>query len=287
MALFSVDQVQGIMSSLVGHEIDLSALINDNGWIEVDLLWGDGFYIECENWNAEYTGSNTWNVYTDVYSINTSGDGSYKIAEMIYTVIENPDSIFDGYSITGVEATQPKMSEWAKAYYDYLAGGNLERDFYYGAEDYSFYICYIDEDDIPELYVNTGMLTGYALYTYYDGNVVQLISSNGTNYIDWIEKSGRVLYAQGGSAMFGESVWIYEMVDGELQQIAEGNLITQDYIDWYEGDLPSSTWNGRDVTEDEYQALKKEVFDTSEDVIITYDESETLYSMLNKLASFE
>ena len=41
------------------------------------------------------------------------------------------------------------------------------------------------------------------------------------------------------------------MVNGELQQIAEGTLITQGYIDYYEGDLPPSTWNGQDVAEDE------------------------------------
>lgn len=45
--------------------------------------------------------------------VNTESEGTF-------TVIESPDSIFDQYSIIEVEEA-PKMSEWAKAYYDYLA----------------------------------------------------------------------------------------------------------------------------------------------------------------------
>lgn len=213
-------------------------------------------------------------------------DTLYKEAEVTFTVTENPDSIFDGYSIIGVEEEAPRMSEWARAYYDYLAGGDLARDFYYEAENYLFCLCYIDEDNIPELYVNAGVLAGYALYTYYDGKVIQLLQSNGTNFIEWIEKSGRVLYAQTQSAMYAESVWIYEMKNDELKQIAEGTLITQDYIDWYLGDLPPSTWNGQDVTEEKYRALKSEVFDTSKVAELSYENDfSDLYSILDKLTS--
>ena len=191
-------------------------------------------------------------------------------------------------NLIGCEGKQieeaPQMSEWAKAYYDYLAEGDLESDFYYEAENYSLCLCYIDDDSIPELYVDAGVLSGYALYAYYNGKVVQLFESNGSNFIKWIEGSGRVLYKQGLSAMYAESVWIYEMTNGELQQIAEGTLITQDYADWYEGDLPPSTWNGQDVTEEEYRALLNEVFDTSK---LSYDENDLidLYSMLDILTS--
>lgn len=184
-----------------------------------------------------------------------------------------------------VEATSPNMPEWAKAYYDYLVEGDLARDFYNEAEDYSFCLCYIDEDNVPELYVNAGILAGYALYTYYNGKVVQLFQSSGSNLIIWIERSGRVLYRQGLSAMYAEGVWIYEMANGELQQIAEGTLITQDYADWYEGNLPPSTWNGQNVTEEEYRTQLNEVFDTSKS---SDDENDLIdiYSLLDMLTSF-
>lgn len=292
---FTIEQVQEVMNSLTGQQVDLSSVV-ENGVIDVSPIGLIEIISECKNWSTEYIGNNTWKIHVDVYNVfdgRFGDDSSYKISEFTFIVTENPDSIFDGYSIIEAEegAEEAKevpqiSSEWAKAYYDYLAGGDLAGDFYNEAEDYSICLCYIDEDNIPELYVYTDILTGYALYTYHDGKVVQLIQSNGTNFIEWIEKSGRVLYAQTQSAMYAESVWIYEMINGELQQIAEGTQITQDYIDWYLGELPPSTWNGQDVTEEEYQALKSEVFDTSKAVQLSYENDFLdLYSILDKLTS--
>lgn len=200
----------------------------------------------------------------------------------------NVESVTEVYSIIETGTISSTMPEWAAAYYDYLVDGNLERDFYNETvkENYSLCLCCIDEDDVPELYVYTDIYAGanYALYTYYNGKVVQLFESCGSNHIEWIERSGRVLYRQELSAMYAESVWIYEMANGELQQIAEGTLITQDYTDWYEGNLPPSTWNGQDVTEDEYQERLNEVFGTRE---LSYDENNLLdfYSLLDMLTS--
>ena len=287
---FTIEQAQEAVNSLTGRQVDVHS-VGKKGVIEMDSvgMYEVEGYVVCKNWNTEYIGNNSWKIYVDQYryGLQADEDTLYKGAEFTFTVTENPDSIFDGYSIIEVEEEAPEISsEWAKAYYDYLADGDLAGDFYYEAEDYSICLCYIDEDDIPELYVNAGSLAGYALYTYYDGKVVQLLQSNGTNFIEWIEKSGKVLYAQTQSAMYAESVWIYEMINGELQQIAEGTLITRDYIDWYLGELPPSTWNGRDVTEEEYQALKSEVFDTSKVAQLSYENDfSDLYFMLDKLAS--
>ena len=51
------------------------------------------------------------------------------------------------------------------------------------------------------------------------------------------------------------------------------------------GDAPG-TWNGQDVTEEEYQALKGEVFDTSNVAQLLYKNGFSgLYSILDKLTS--
>ena len=56
------------------------------------------------------------------------------------------------------------------------------------------------------------------------------------------------------------SEWIYKIVDGELQQIAEGYRFIE-YLLVDEGAVEEAVWNDIAVTEEEYCALQKEAFD--------------------------
>lgn len=275
----STDEILGSVAAY-GSEIKY----NDDIIRIIDTSYDSYIWLELENIATGYMGDGNWRITADgiYFCQHTPELSNIKFADITFTVTQNPDSCFDGYSVTGMSVAPTDNSEWARAYYDYLTKGNLESDFYDEAEDYLLCFCYIDEDDIPELYVNAGISAGYALYTYYDGKVVRLFNSAGSNDIEWIEGSGRVLYAQGLSAMYAESVWIYEMANGELQQIAEGTLITQDYADWYEGNLPPSTWNGQDVTEEEYREQLNEVFDTAQ-VEVSWENNVGLDVMLSAL----
>ena len=286
MALFSVGQVQEIMRSLVGHEVDLRALSDDNGWIEVDMLRGDGFYVDCQNWNTEYIGNNTWKVYTDLYAFSPGSDGYIKIAEVNFTVIENPDSIFDGCSITEMEAAQPTMSEWAKAFYDYI----LENYNNISSRDFAYFLIYLDSDNIPEIYVHT-FVNNYVLLYYSDGQVKEKYLASDYAWYQYIPQSGLLMeeffYVHLSNA-------VSQLKNGEFIDLVVGiGQLKQEYEK--EAGIQGESWmydysvNGEAASEEEYNRRLNEVFDPSKAIQLWYDEDNALdlYSLLGYLTSLE
>lgn len=89
-------------------------------------------------------------------------------------------------SVTGCELGDggTKSAKWKKSYEEFLRGKDLE----YGEES-RFELCYITDDDIPEIVIihGTSQLSGAMIYTYYNGNVVEFTrgGSGGMTYGQW------------------------------------------------------------------------------------------------------
>ena len=283
-ALFSVEQIQSIIYSLVGREVDLSSLANDNGWIEV-YLRTDVLYTDCKNWNTEYIGNNTWKVYADVYSISPDGDGFYKKAEMTFTVNENPDSIFDGYSITEVDVTQPKMLEWAKAYYDYL----LENYNNGNNRVFQYNLIYLDNDDIPEIYVYDESRNGDCLLYYSAGQINEEVLSVNYSYYQYIPKSGLLMEE---IEYINTRKTVFQFINEDFKTIlASVAYLKEEYQDEFiaENWMYDYSLNDEIVSEEEYNKRLDEAFDTSKAIKLRYDEDNALdfYSLLTYLTSLE
>lgn len=282
--LFSVKQVETIIGSLVGHEVDLSSLANNNGWIETALRT-DVLYTECKNWNTEYIGNNTWKVYADVYSFNIICEDLYQIAEIVFTVTENADSILDGYSIIEVEATPPKMSEWAKAYYDYLTENH------YKSKDFEYYPIYLDNDDIPEIYVYDGSRNGDSILCYSAGQINEEVLAVNYTYYYYIPQSGLLMEVQELLDIFGfESCSVYQFVNGEFSNIIIGG---KELKEEYKDEFIKENWmldyeiNDEPVSEEEYNRILNEIFDTSKAIGLRDDKNNVfeLCPLLNMLSS--
>lgn len=221
--------------------------------------------VELDNITAQYEGAEYWSVTAECFYKNLLGSGgiSHHMANATFHVKRNPDSCFDGYSITGMDLTPIDNMDWVQAYYDYLTEGKLKEDFLIeGSTDRyldRITLCYVDEDNIPELYAHTNYLE-YALYTYYGGQVIELIRGGGLGISDmkWLEMENRIRQ-QGHSVVYEDHTKIYEIVKGELHQIGEGLLSYEDVAE-KEG-RPLATWNDTEVSKDEYYILRKQAFD--------------------------
>lgn len=282
---FTVEQAQEAVNSLTGHQVDIGS-VGENGVID---LWGVNL-IEtdtvCKNWNTEYIGNNTWKVYVDKYRYGYEyyEDTLYKELEYTFTVTENPDSIFDGYSI--IEVEEAKMSlEWAKAYYDYLL---TDEEYEYYDEYYEFYLIYLDNDDIPEIYGRSYGFGENILIYYSDGQVKKKIN-NLTAMFQYIPKSG-LLMEWTNINSYGAFSNIYQLTNGELATLIESQAELREE---YRGEIENESWmydytlNGEAVSEEEYNRRLNEVFDTSKAINLWTYENNTLVlnTLLNMLSS--
>ncbi len=258
LGLYSVGYVQDILYSLTGRREDIQEASKD-GVIGVDLMEGDGHYLECKNWRTEPAGDGTWKVYVEVY--NDLEEIKNKLADLSFTVVENPESIFDGWSITDVEAIPPADHELTLAYIDYyryLCGTDGDR--------FQCRMIYLDDDAIPELYVSCPDLAS--------GSRLIWRSQSGVNE-EWIgfdcrymERGGLLHYMEGRAGYLSESVCRF--AGGELETIGIGEQVDYIAMAEYQGEDPGTEnpdvryqWNGEEVSKEDYQLRRDALFDSS------------------------
>lgn len=221
-------------------------------------------WIYLENIMTEYAGAGYWSVTAECFYECNMWGVPFQMANVTFHVKRNPDSCFDGYSITGMDLVPIDNWDWVQAYYDYVTEGRLEEDLIYEFEYgdiKGITLCYINEDNIPELYVYTDV--EYALYTYYNGQVIELLRSRGVGGdVKWWERGNRILqlWYEGRGTIYSDDIRVYEITNGELHQIGKGNLVSSLTLAETEG-YSLATWNDIEVTEDEYYVLRKQAFD--------------------------
>lgn len=162
---------------------------------------------------------------------------------------------------------------WQEAYIDFIQKVHaMSLD--YDGKGYS--LIYVDDDDIPELYVYTGtMATGEFVVSFYDGNIgVMNRERVGLRYMEY----GGLLYGTAGNAGLYPCN-IYMLEKGKFSEIGTG---------WYtensdeENIFVDYFWEDRPVTETEYEAHIEELIDTSKCI-----EPSVLYSRDEILHLFE
>ena len=161
-----------------------------------------------------------------------------------------------------VEESEEKYpTDWSQAYLDYI--NNME----FGSDDsnredilnsWDYTLIYLDNDDIPELMIDSNVEAGGEIIaTYYNEEVVDYqLSRIGTTYIP---KTG-LLYTDTGHMDY-YPVYISKLENGQFTQIAEGLYYMSDEererlsnLDELEESSINYTyeWEGKEVTEDEF-----------------------------------
>ena len=175
----------------------------------------------------------------------------------------------------GVETEE----SWREAYYDYLTTNEDVAPDETGNHGLQVTMIYLDDDDVPELFIDTGMEAGGEIIaTYYDGEVVSYnFPRLGSQYI---ERSGLVYTNTGHMDYY--PLTITKLEDGEFREIGVGlaylseadreHLIADEnypYILTYE-------WEDELVSEEQFNANVAEIYDMEQSVYpeeyVPYDE---------------
>ena len=160
------------------------------------------------------------------------------------------------------------VKEWGKAYLEYLDSYD-DRD----RAEYAF--IYVDDDDIPELAVDSGWASNSRVLTFHDNKVNALETYRFT--IRYVEKEG--LLVNSGSHLWEGFEDFYALRDGQWEQIGSGMFHELDELG-NEGLF--FEWEEEKVTEEEYDQRVNSIFPVEKEklpaYLYTFDE---LYSILS------
>lgn len=145
---------------------------------------------------------------------------------------------------------------WQEAYADFINKIHVTVRFSDDAFRYS--LIYVDSDDIPELYIDTGtMASGEIIVSFYDGNIGTM--NRDRCGIKYIEHGGLLYNANGAMGSYPCNVYMLER--GKFSEIGTG--CQYERVDEQENTYFDYYWEGRAVTETEYNAYINELIDTS------------------------
>ena len=169
-----------------------------------------------------------------------------------------------------LEWTEKRLKDfetWQEAYIDFLSKPTV-----WVSKDWpECSLVYVDNDEVPELYIEVGGAAGGTIVSFYDGNVRAMNRDRGG--IQYIEYGGLFYSDWGNTGFYPCDVYVLEK--GEFSEIgtewisenndAEKGFLGFDYF-----------WEGRLMTETEYKECLNKLIDTSQcirpDEVYTKDE---------------
>ena len=149
---------------------------------------------------------------------------------VVTTEIATTETTTQKTTTTKAPETEAPFSEpWRQAYSDYVKKA--------AKEGYnSFNLIYVDNDDVPELFLGSGIeVTGERLCTYHNGKIVEqtLYRTYSTSYI---ENSGLIQNYYGSQGCYG--IEIYKLENGKFTMLHTAYIeegYSEDYGEFYSG----------------------------------------------------
>lgn len=148
---------------------------------------------------------------------------------------------------------------WQEAYIDFLEKP-LSTIWMSGDGWDKYSLIYVDDDDIPELYISTGYsVGGEFVVSVYNGNVRAMNRYRGG--IKYIEYGGLLYSDWGHMGLYPFNIYMLEK--GEFSEIGTG-WYCEYYDDENEDIYWEYFWEGKEVTEAEYEECINALIDTSQ-----------------------
>ena len=158
------------------------------------------------------------------------------------------------------EAIEAKMEE----YWEIVEEGDIFED---GKDEYfkqsSFTVDYITDDDIPEIGVfpyGSGALGTGSCILYVEGDKIKEFSTAWCDMIQYIPKSGRILYFHGMHVPYTETVMTFP----DQKELGYGAFASPGWVDGTDrsvnGEDMEYRWNDEPVSEADYNAAKEKAF---------------------------
>ncbi len=165
---------------------------------------------------------------------------------------------------TGNEALREETfgDAWRTAYAKYLEALDQEAGGKYAAGcTYSF--IYVDDDQIPELVCDSGFEAGGCLILTYSHREVDAVQTYRLNF-DYLERKGLLCNSDGNMGFYYDRV--FALKDGKWILMAEGEYGDPEggpVLDEEDNFIFQYSWEGKQVSGEEYEAALKEVYDRS------------------------
>lgn len=240
LALHSTPQYEGLQYIGESYEVDGNE-VSEEIYKQV-----------CEEWDWEEL--NVWG-YDDAVFVNDIDDMYRELCKRFSFVKEQGR----------IEQDDSCLEEWKQAYLNYL-----EEDNY--ADTCTYSLIYVDDDNIPEMVIDTGYAAGGCrLLTFHD-HVLDVWQSARLN-VTYIERGNLICNSDGNMGYYYDNVytiqdgkWVY--VDGGIKgdgpdgvQIGENG----DYLEFFywTGEEPwnrEEYWFGEEMTEEEYEARLNAIY---------------------------
>lgn len=148
------------------------------------------------------------------------------------------------------------QEDWERAYLDFIVQDDTMIDVGY-ADEVRYYLLNLDSDAIPELYINYGFTYAGAKICTWDGDQVNFVNVGAGDELFYYEK-GTCFHVSGGRMDHYYDV-VFQIKNGRIQEKVRGEWEVLSY----EPEEVTYTWNGKNVSESDYQASLTYMFDDS------------------------
>ena len=154
---------------------------------------------------------------------------------------------------------------WKKNYLDYLKS-------YTDADTYEYDLIYLDDDDMPELYIDTQVMAGGTRLITFSKGKIREVDTGEYDGLSYIEKSGLMHISSGHGGGYEDRIVMLKrgrfsvLRSGSYSEMPDGNGgVDEEY--W---------WEDEEVTREEYFAEIDKIYDKTKEKITkgqyTYDE---------------
>ena len=231
--------------------------LTENGWVT---------YTESESGHSYLT-----LIEEELYYVELDADengnlkdwylNNWREGEDIAEVLEN---------LTGEKTDQE--DSWKSAYLNYIETNTQIEDPEKGTHREIYKLLDLNEDGVPELYINFGSTAGGdAILSYFNGEIVeQKMDNYGFRYIE-----GANLFRDSGGHMDEYYDKIYTLENGNFVLLYSGEYGAEDNskVEYGDDGMPvyQYFWENEEVSSEEYDRKLNEVYDTEKEVNIFLD----------------
>lgn len=159
------------------------------------------------------------------------------------------------------QGTPADAEAWRAIYLDRLSQDDLDPNGEYG---YTYALIYVDEDDVPELVVDTQIEAGGCLLlTVHDGALDELTTDR--RYFTYLERENLLCNADGLMGYYHDD--IYAIQDGKWTLVASGEYHSDEgeVCEWSDelGRYVCAhySWNGEETTQEQYMEQYRAAYD--------------------------
>lgn len=236
---------------------EVDQALTENGWVT---------YTESESGHSYLT-----LIEEELYYVELDADengnlkdwylNNWRAGEDIAEVLKN---------LTGEKTDQEDA--WKSVYLNYIETNTQIEDPEKGTHREIYKLLDLNEDGVPELYINFGSTAGGdAILSYFNGEIVeQKMDNYGFRYIE-----GANLFRDSGGHMDEYYDKIYTLENGNFVLLYSGEYGAEDNskVEYGDDGMPVYRyfWENEEVSSEEYERKLNEVYDTEKEVNIFQD----------------